>query len=87
MTGLKYAPSHDDGSTTAVYYPIIPLPPVATHQSPSIDPTLWPTIAERSRYASLRDLAIAYDVSYETIRAIVRRIGQEERAAIAMAAD
>jgi predicted DNA binding protein len=34
---------------------------------------LWPEIAERARYASLRDLAIEYGVSHETIRAVVRR--------------
>jgi hypothetical protein len=40
-----------------------------------IDPINWPIIAERVRYESLRDLACAYDVSHETIRAIGRRVG------------
>ena len=42
-------------------------------QQPQIDPALWPEIAERARYASLRDLASEYGVSHETIRAIARR--------------
>jgi hypothetical protein len=45
------------------------LPPHA----PRIDPSLWPTIAERARFEGLRDLAAAYGVSHETIRGIVRR--------------
>jgi hypothetical protein len=40
-----------------------------------------------ARHESLRDLALAYGVSHETIRAIVRRVGAAARAAIAMAAD
>jgi hypothetical protein len=42
--------------------------------APRIDPGNWPVIAERARYKSLRDLACAYGVSHETIRAIVRRV-------------
>jgi hypothetical protein len=42
--------------------------------SPKIHPSLWPGIAERARYESLRDLAVEFDVSHETIRAIVRRV-------------
>ncbi len=40
---------------------------------PKIGPTLWPTIAERARSESLRDLAVEYGVSHETIRSIVKR--------------
>ena len=42
---------------------------------PKLEPTLWPGIAGRARHESLRDLAAAYGVSHETIRAILRRIG------------
>jgi hypothetical protein len=38
-----------------------------------IDPSLWPITAERARHESLRDLAVAFDVSYETIRQIIKR--------------
>src|SRR5207302_612083 len=38
-----------------------------------LPPELWPVIAERARYESLRDLAAEYGVSHETIRAIVPR--------------
>jgi len=48
---------------------------------------LWPVIAARARHESLRDLAIAYDVSYETIRTIARRANAAERTLLAMAAD
>ena len=41
--------------------------------APKLGPTLWPVIAARARHESLRDLACAYGVSHETIRAIVRR--------------
>ena len=41
--------------------------------TPKLGPTLWPVIAARARHESLRDLARAYGVSHETIRAIVRR--------------
>ena len=44
-------------------------------QQPQLDAALWPAIAERARYASLRDLAAEYGVSHETVRAIVRRGG------------
>jgi hypothetical protein len=46
----------------------------ATRQ-PQLSPELWPEIAARARHESLRDLAAAYGVSHETIRAIVRRVG------------
>ena len=47
--------------------------PCPAQQQPHVDPAVWPEIAERARYESLRDLAAEYGVSHETIRAIVRR--------------
>ncbi len=52
-----------------------PRPP---QQQPCIDPAHWAAIAARAEHESLRDLAVAYGVSYETIRAIVRRIAGGE---------
>jgi hypothetical protein len=40
---------------------------------------LWTEIAERARFASLRDLAVEYGVSHETIRVIVRRVATRPR--------
>ena len=51
-----------------------------------LDSALGPLIADRARYESLRDLAAAYGVSYETIRAIVRRAHAAGRTLRAMAA-
>ena len=58
-----------------LYYPVespITMRRPAQHQ-PQIDPTLWPEVAARARHASLRAVAIAYGVSHETIRTILRR--------------
>lgn len=52
-----------------------------------LDAALWPRIANRARHESLRDLAIAYGVSYETIRTVVRRVSASERTTIGMAAN
>ncbi len=49
------------------------------HQ-PQIDPVHWPEISERARFASLRDLAVEYGVSHETIRIIVQRVAAHRRA-------
>jgi hypothetical protein len=46
---------------------------------------LCPVIAERARYESLRDLAIEFAVSHETIRAIVRRTQQSEVRRVSLA--
>lgn len=52
--------------------------PAHTHSLPQHAPrlasTLWPIIAERAEHESLRDLAVAYGVSHETIRGVVRRV-------------
>jgi len=44
---------------------------------------LWSEIAERARDESLWDLAIAYGVSHETIRTIVRGVGKSRTGAAA----
>ena len=62
----------------AVTIPVILVRPA--QQQPQIDPALWAEIAERARYASLRDLAVEYGVSHETIRAVVRRVAAPPRA-------
>ena len=65
-----------------LYFPVdcrVMLPHAAQHQ-PLVDPAVWPEIAERARYTSLRDLAAEYGVSHETIRTIVRRLARKEPA-------
>jgi hypothetical protein len=47
-------------------------------QTSKIDPAQWPHIAERARFESLRDLAVAFGVSHETIRKIVRGGGTRD---------
>lgn len=65
-------------------YPV-PAPPAAApdppprHKRPHLPRILWPELAERARYASLRDLAAEYGVSQETIRAVVRRVATRPR--------
>ena len=48
-------------------------------QQPQLDSALWSAIAERARYESLRDLAVEYGVSHETIRSILRRVAAQRR--------
>jgi hypothetical protein len=75
-----------------VYFPV-PEPPVApalpapppSQRRPRLAPSLYPLIAERARQESLRDLAMEYGVSHETIRAITRRT--QGAAVEALAAD
>ena len=60
------------------FYGLVDTPPLdrtPPQKRSQLDPALWAEIAERARYESLRDLAIAYGVSHETIRAVVRRGG------------
>ena len=52
----------------------VPAPPPGQRR-PRLALALYPVIAERARHESLRDLAVAYGVSHETIRAAVRRGG------------
>ncbi len=58
--------------------PAVPPPPkkrLLPQRTPRIDPAIWPIIAARARFESLRDLAIVYSVSHEAIRVIVKRSG------------
>jgi hypothetical protein len=69
-----------------VYFPVVtrlegPIPSEEPQrprrQRPRVSPQLWPEIAERAGCESLRDLALAYGVSHETIRMIVRRVHED----------
>jgi hypothetical protein len=60
------------------------LPP-ARQQRPRLAPECWPEIAARAEQESLRALALAYGVSHETIRAIVRRARPPKRPALMVA--
>ncbi len=79
VTGVGYASSIPPAALFPSYFPVplpsaaAPEPPPRQHR-PHLPRTLWPEIAERARYASLRDLATEYGVSHETIRSIVRRM-------------
>ena len=79
--------THDDAdrATTAFYgvAAITPHVPVPPQKCPALPPDTWPTIAERSRHESLRDLAAEYGVSHETIRAVVRRVAAIQLPALA----
>ncbi len=86
--GVGYASSIPPAATFPAYFPVPPPPaaapePPPRQKRPQLSQALWPEIAERARHESLRDLASVYGVSYETIRAIVRRIGEKEPAAAA----
>ena len=80
MTGVTHAGSIPLAGLFPAYYPVPALPvvpkpqPPPPQKRPQLPRTLWPEIAERARYESLRDLAMEYDVSHETIRTIVRRL-------------
>ena len=50
------------------------VPPSRTRLAPA----LWQEIASRAEFESLRDLAIAYDVSHETIRSIIHKATARE---------
>ncbi|MDP9375263.1 MAG: recombinase family protein [Chloroflexota bacterium] len=43
-------------------------------KGPRLSPECWPEIAARAEYESLRDLAVTYGVSHETIRGILGRV-------------
>ena len=80
--GFQYAPSHTaaDGAKPARfpdYSPIFAPPepePIRPKQRPRLNRAHWTTIAERVQYETLRDLAVEYGVSHETIRGIVQRV-------------
>jgi hypothetical protein len=54
-------------------------PSSGPQHTPRIAPEHWPEVAERAKAASLRDLAVAYDVSHETIRKIVWTVKERQR--------
>jgi hypothetical protein len=68
------------------YFPIVPSPPdqaepkLPIQKRPRLTQDLDAELVERARYESLRNLAIAYDVSHETIRAA---LGRQHRRALA----
>ncbi len=79
-----------DAEHVATFYGVVEglsSPPIPPQKRPRLDRRQHPIIADRARYESLRDLAIAYGVSYETIRTVVRRVSAVERTTIGMAAD
>jgi hypothetical protein len=78
----------DEGSVFPSRFPIWGGLPTSVQQArpatpkqkrPRIHPTDWPEIAQRARHESLRDLAAAYGVSHETIRAITGRVAAAQR--------
>ena len=77
MIGVEYAPSQVAPEFRAYYLPIALLPtlePVrSAHKRPRLAIDVGPEVAERLRHESLRDLAVAYDVSHETIRKVADR--------------
>ena len=90
LPGVEYASAMRDGQGLASlplfpdYYlgpfaPETPSPATALpppQRRPRLPRSAYPAIAERARHESLRDLAIAYDVSHETIRTIVWKTGR-----------
>lgn len=52
--------------------------PCLQHAS-KIAPERWAEVAERAQSESLRELAVAYDVSHEMIRKIVRAVEERGR--------
>src|SRR4051812_11025584 len=62
LAGLALFPDHYLGP----FAPVVPTPteaPVLPQQRPGLPRSLYPVIAERARYESLRELAAAYGVS------------------------
>ena len=76
MTGVRYAPSQVEREEAIHYFPIAALaagpqvPPA--HKRPRLAATLGAELTDRVRYESLRGLALAYDVSHETVRGTLR---------------
>ena len=85
--GVQYAPLQAD-SGVALYFPIVTLPPdlaapnPPAHKRPRLA-ALDAELAERAQYESLRDLAVAHDVSHETIRGMLRRQHHHDLATLA----
>ncbi len=77
LIGVEYAPSQVTPDAAALYLPIALLPPLEhtppAHQRPRLAAGVGAGVGERLQHESLRDLAIAYDVSHETIRKVADR--------------
>lgn len=88
VTGVEYAPLQA-GSGVALYFPLVTLPPEEAtpkppaHKRPRLAAALDAELAERARYESLRDLAVAYGVGHETIRGALQRRHRRGLAALA----
>jgi len=86
VTGVRYAPSQADRGDTAHYFPIAALPSVPpvppAHKRPRLTAALGGELAERVRHESLRDLAVAYDVSHETVRGTLQRQHEHDLATL-----
>ena len=85
VSGTDWSRTREYKLPPVAYFPVespVTLRRPVQHQ-PQIDPARWPEIAERARHQSLRALAVAYGVSHETIRTIVRRLAGKEPAAAA----
>ena len=84
VTGVEYAPSHVPPDLAVLYLPIALLPPLQhtppAHKRPRLAAGTGTDVAERLRHESLRDLAVAYDVSHETIRKVADRAWRERLA-------
>ena len=63
----------------ALLPPPVPIPP--SHKRPRLATDVGQELAERLRHESLRDLAVAYDVSHETIRKVAHRAWRDRLAA------
>jgi hypothetical protein len=95
LTGFEPASAiPPNGASAAVIFPaqypvfkVLPngmqaaRPATPKQKRPRLHPSRWPEIAERARYESLRDLAAAYSVSHETIRAILGRMAKRNAVA------
>ncbi len=86
VTGVGYAPSQAHRENTTHYFPIAALPAgpheLPAHQRPRLPAALGAELTERVRHESLRDLAVAYDVSHETVRGMLQRQHERNLAAL-----
>ena len=80
LAGITVFPDYYRGPFEPVV-PTLTAAPIPPQRRPRLPRSSYPTIAERARYESLRELAAEYGVSHETIRAIVRRASGCEGAA------
>jgi len=85
LAGRPY--TRDDAPIFPAHFPVGDTLPENLHpcHRPQLPPACWPEVAARARHESLRDLALAYGVSHETIRAVVKRVAATARATLAAA--